>query len=281
MMFRYTLLWSVFLLLFCLSSTLIFSDQPTTILTTVVIETFEEDPNRGWGEATTRWFARGSKFTTREYAENTDEVIGIYPKTASVEAYPTALFGIKSDKNEFGEPRKVLGIMGKFDRKGYNYVEIIPGKPADANTKEEDIIYEDINTGTKWVHSPITIPGRVNHFDIWVWGSNYDYYLDAHFQDYRGMVHSFRMGDLKYAGWRLLRVVVPGSIPQSEPYIPRFKPLLFTKFVIWSRPHERVSGFYVYFDEMKVLTDIYEGRFDGDDLADLETTKEIWGSESQ
>jgi hypothetical protein len=257
-----------------------FAQNHTTILTTAVLETFEENPTREWGEATTRWFARGSKFTAKEYNQ-AGEIVGIYPKVASAEAYPTALFGIKSDQNEFGEPRKVLGIQGSFDRKGYNYVEIIPGKPADASTDEEEIVYEDINTGTKWVHDPIKIPGRVYHFDIWVWGSNYDYYLDAHFQDYRGMVHSFRMGDLRYAGWRLLRVVIPGSIPQSEPYIPKFKPLTFTKFVLWTRAHERVSEFYIYIDEMKVLTDVYEGRFDGDDLADLERTADIWGAGSQ
>ena len=280
-MFRYTFLRGVVLLFFLLFSAIVFADTHTTILTTAVLESFEEDPNKGWGEATTRWIARGSKFISREYDENSGEVVGTYPKTASAEAYPTALFGIKSEKNEFGQPRKAFGIMGKFDRKGYNYLEIIPARLADENTKEEDIIYEDINTGAKWVHAPVKIPGRVQNFDLWVWGSNYDYYLDAHFQDYRGMVHSFRMGDLKYAGWRLLRTAIPGSIPQAEPYIPRFKPLVLTKFVLWTRPHERVDGFYIYLDELKVLTDVYEGRFDGDDLADIETTQDIWASGSR
>ncbi len=277
-MCRYVLLLGLLILLFF--PVLTFAEDHTTILTTAVLDTFEENPTKDLGDATTRWFARGSKFTTKEYNQ-AGELTAMFPKITSVEAFPTGLFGIKSDKNEFDQPRKVLGVKGSFDRKGYNYIEIIPGRPADAGTEEEDIVYEDINTGTKWVHAPINLPGRVNHLDIWVWGSNYDFYLDAHFQDYRGMVYSFRMGSLRYAGWRLLRVDIPGSIPQAEPYIPKFKPLLFTKLVLWTQAHERVSGFYIYFDEIRVLTDIYEGRFDGDDLADLERTENIWGSVSQ
>ena len=278
MMCRYVLLLGLLILLFF--PVLTFAEDHTTILTTEVLDTFEENPTKDLGDATTRWFARGSKFTTKEYNQ-AGELTAMFPKTTSVEAFPTGLFGIKSDKNEFDQPRKVLGVKGSFDRKGYNYIEIIPGRPADAGTEEEDIVYDDINTGTKWVHAPINLPGRVQHLDVWVWGSNYDFYLDAHFQDYRGMVYSFRMGSLRYAGWRLLRVDIPGSIPQAEPYIPKFKPLLFTKLVLWTQAHERVSGFYIYFDEIRVLTDIYEGRFDGDDLADLERTENIWGSVSQ
>ena len=89
------------------------------------------------------------------------------------------------------------------------------------------------------------------------------------------------MGYLHFPGWRLLRIALPPSIPQSEPYIPKFKPLLFTKFVLWTQTHERVSGFFTYLDEIRILTDVYEGRFDGDDLADLERTENIWGSASQ
>ena len=112
-------------------------------------------------------------------------------------------------------------------------------------------------------------------------GSNYDYYLDAHFRDYRGMVHTFRMGDLKYAGWRNLVIQIPKHVPQGEPYIPKLKPLEFTKFVLWTRPRERVDDFYVYLDHIKVITDIFVERFDGDDLADVDQTRKIWAAESE
>jgi len=268
---------TLFLFVACASA---FSEEQTTILTTEVIETFEANPTKNLGEATERWIARGSKFITREYNEE-GELVGTYPKITVVDAYPSALFGMKNDTNQFGEKRKVLGIMGKFDRKGYNYIEIIPASPADGNTPEEQVIYEDINTGIEWVHDPIDMPGKVQYFDVWVWGSNYDYYIDAHFLDYRGMTHTFRMGDLHYAGWKALRVAIPRHVPQSEPYIPKFQPLVFTKFVLWTRPHERVDEFFVYLDHVNVLSDVAEERFDGDDLADPELTEQVWGSKTR
>ena len=260
----------VLLLVFCLSAP---ADERAAILNSEVLENFDDNP-------TTRWMARGSKFTTVEYDENRNP-IGIFPKVAETASYPTSLFGFKNDKNDEGQDRKVLGIYGKFDRRGYNYVEIIPAKAADSSTAESDIVYEDINTGTKWAHAPLDIPGKVQYFDMWVWGSNYNYYLDAHFEDYRGLTYSFRLGNLNYAGWKNLRVIIPGYIPQSEPYIPKFKPLRFTKFVMWTRPEEPVSGFYLYIDHIKVLTDVYTDRFDGDDLANLDLTKQIWDSGSR
>ena len=269
----YTAAATLIVMLFLLCSSSLFSEERPAILNTVVLEDFDKDP-------LSRWIARGSKFTTRIYDAN-NKVVGIYPKVAEVATFPTSLFGFKGAKTANGDDRKVLGIMGKFDRNGYNYIEVLPVREADSNTDPSDVIYEDINTSKKWVHNPIQVPGRVEFFDMWVWGANYDYYLDAHFRDYRGIPHTFKMGDLKYAGWRNLRIVIPKSIPQAEPYIPKIKPLELTKFVLWTRPNERVSGFYLYLDQVKVLTDVYVDRFDGDDLADVDLTEKVWGSNSE
>ncbi len=262
--------------LFCLFfsallSVPVFSDQLAANLDAKVLESFDDDP-------TSRWIARGSKFTKKIYDEN-GNVVDMYPKIAEAPGFPAALRGI-GFKDLEGK-LKILGVKASFSRKGYNYIEIIPASPADAGTPEKDIIYEDISTGTKWIHAPIEIPGRVQYFDMWVWGSNHNYTLYAHFEDYRGIGHSFRMGDLTYPGWKNLRVVMPASIPQSTRYLPKFKSLVFTKFVIWTTPNEKVDEFYVYFDHLKVLTDMFQTRFDGDELVSPDLLEQVWGASSE
>jgi hypothetical protein len=126
--------------------------------------------------------------------------------------------------------------------------------------------------------NPNILPGRIKVFDVWVRGSNYNYYLEAHFEDSWGMPHVLKMGNLNYRGWKNLSVNFPTSIRQSSNYLPRFRPLKFVKFVLWTQPSEQVGEFYVYFDHVKILTDIFEERFDGDTLADPEFTKNLWGT---
>jgi len=260
---------SVFLLL--LLSLSAFSEELATNLDARVLESFDDDP-------TSRWIVRGSKFTRIVYDEN-DQVVEVYPKVAEVPGYPAALHGI-GFKDEEGA-LKVLGIKGSFTRKGYNYVEIIPAREADAATPEEEIIYEDVTTGKRWVHAPLELPGRVQYFDAWVWGSNHEYEVYAHFEDHRGVDHEFRMGSLNYPGWKNLRTIIPGTVPMSTRYLPKFKPLTFTKFVVWTSPAEVVEEFYVYFDHVKVLTDLFEARFDGDDLVSPALLEQVWGSDAE
>jgi len=115
-----------------------------------VIESFDDAP-------TTRWIARGSKFTTVEYDEN-GQPTRIFPVLEDVPGYPQALFGRSLDKPDRG----VLGMWGKFDRKGYNFIELIPATEAPADADDSQIMYEDLQDGTRWVHAPIDLPGRIS-----------------------------------------------------------------------------------------------------------------------
>jgi len=42
-------------------------------------------------------------------------------------------------------------------------------------------------------------------------------------------------------------------------------------------PTERVDNFFIYFNQLKVLTDTFETLFDGNDLADPVRVQELWG----
>ncbi|MBN1835460.1 MAG: flagellar filament outer layer protein FlaA [Spirochaetales bacterium] len=175
-----------------------------------------------------------------------------------VEAWPESLFG----KNKDGEELAVLGLHGKFLRKGYNYVEIVPGT----------------GEGDNFEPKPIPIPGRAHYLDLWVWGSNHAYLLEAHVRDFQGIDHVLPIGSIQFTGWKNLQVKVPGSIPQAWQYLPRRQGLDLTKLVLWTQPIEKVDDFYLYIDQIKVTTDVFETFFDGFNLTEAEKLQEIWGT---
>jgi len=245
------------LLLFLCTFSLM-ADERTRAFESKVLDNFDDDT------VNTSWVVRGSKFITEGY-----------PKKAKVNAWPDALHG---KRVEDPAAYNCLGITAQFDRQGYNYLEVIPSAKGTAETTDAEAIFID-EDGTKWVSSPINLYGRVDSIDLWVWGSNYNYYLEVHVEDYLGTVHVLPLGDLLYAGWKNLYTSIPMSIPQAESYIPSLKTLKIVKFMVWTRPNERVTQFYIYFDYLKILADMFESSFDGDDLEDPKKLEEVWGTE--
>lgn len=245
----------IFLLLFLLTFNT-FGDEGTVSYESYVFEDFDENPLN-------RWIIRGSKFSAEGY-----------PKLAMVKTWPQALWGKKPESTE----HYALGIKGSFDRGGYNYIEIIPAQEAPAGTETSKIIHSDAG-GKNWVHNPINFKGRSKSFDIWVWGSNHNFYIEVYLQDFNGTIYRLPLGDLNYIGWKNLSIEIPPSIPQAEKYVPSLHPLKFIKLMVWTRPGEIVDGFYIYLDQIKILTDLFESRYDGDELEDPEFLDEIWGTD--
>lgn len=231
-------------LLFFFTAALLLADQTSVNVLSVVLDDFDK-PDKSL------WIVQGSKYITSGY-----------PQLSFLKTWPDTLYGRNKDNKEL----YVLGVHGKFDRQGYNYIEIIPAAK---------------DSGGKLVPSPMQMPGRAQSLDLWVWGANYDYYLEVHVRDYSGVDHSLNLGSLKYAGWKNLSVSIPASVPQSRNYIPSFQGLEITEFVVWTRPNEKVDDFYIFLDQIKVLSDMFESRFDGDNLADIETLNELWKAGAQ
>ena len=222
------------------AATLATADENTQTITSRNLATFDDPATAG------NWIVQGSKYATKDY-----------PQMQVVRAWPEALYG----KNKDNKPLFSLGVHAKFDRKAYNYIEIIPA--------EKD-------SSGKLVPTPIPIPGRVRSIDMWVWGANYNYTLDLHLRDYQGVDHVIHMGSLRFAGWRDLVGTISTAIPQSRTYIPRFEGLELTELVIWTAPDERVDDYYFFVDEINCITDLFETKFDGDDLADPATLNNLW-----
>jgi hypothetical protein len=265
----------ILLLTFLLASPVL-AQEKTVNLTSHVIESFDNPENPEEAEwASSEWLINASKFAT-EVTDEDGNVVRELPESTYVESWPEALFG----RNAEGRELRVFGIHGRFDRQGYNYIELIPAILEDGELVPR---HPDITTdaGDFIPGNEITLPGETRRLDLWVWGSNYDYYLDVHLRDYRGVVHALRLGDIDYTGWRNLSVNIPTYIPQTGGYITGggfLKELKLVKLVLWTRPHERVNDFYVYFDHIKSLSDMFVTRFDGDILAEKDRIQEIWNS---
>lgn len=226
-----------------------YADDVAQRLESIVVDSFDDPATRTWVENSTpmsearEWVVTGSKFATKEGDIQ-------YPRLAVVEGdgtFPEALFG----NNPTKLPLKSLGIYAKFDRKGYNYFELYPVKKDDKGNV---------------VPSPIALPGITKVIDLWVWGSNFRTNLELHVRDYRGIPYILNGGSLDFAGWKNVEINVPSSIPQSQPYLPHYKGLQLTKIVVRTEPTERVDGFYIYFDQLKVLTDMHQNPYDGKSL---------------
>ncbi|MDR0718825.1 MAG: flagellar filament outer layer protein FlaA [Treponema sp.] len=234
-----------------------FGDEFTNDYEAIVLETFDGNTAHEWtvGSKTYQydfsWKLDASKFASKIDDEQ-------FPKLAYANSFPQALFGT----NREGKDLKSIGVWGKFDRRGYNWVDLYPV----SGEGDDEKAFE------------IPIPGRISYLDMWVWGANLNYYIEAYFRDYQGVVHNIYVGNIGFTGWKNMRARIPTSIRQSKRVLPRLEGLTFIKFRIWTTPLERVENFYVYFDQFKVLTDTFESFYDGDELADPDRVQEIWAS---
>jgi len=236
-----------------------FGDDVTNSFETRILETFngDDDAPYVWRTQTSRFSSpvRDANGQTRQDSNGNE---ARYPLLNYVEAWPIAAFGYNRD----GGTLRSLGVHGQFDRRGYNWIDLYPTLAGDS----ENTPYE------------IHIPGRVHNIDVWVWGANLRYYIEIYLRDYRGVVYPLRLGDISYRGWRNLRVNIPNNIAQARRTLPSYAGLSFVKFRIWTQPVERVDNFYVYFRQLKVLTDMFESLFDGNDLADPAHVERLWSS---
>ena len=256
---RHLRLAVILLVMFSFTVGSVFGSERPVDLLSVVIESFNGSTVREWSYAGRvfsydfDWAMDASRFATRDHDSP-------FPRKAYVEAYPMQLFGTNPNNLDL----RSLGIWGRFDRRGHNWIDIYPIVTGTGKDGEPPIPYE------------IPMPGRLRSLDMWVWGSNMNLYLEAYFRDHQGLIHTVEMGSLTFEGWRNLLVNIPHTIPQSKRISPRYAGLHFVKFRIWTAPHERVDNVFVYFNQMKVLTDTFESLFDGNDLADPENVRALW-----
>jgi len=259
----------IFIILLSLNS--VISTDYTKNIQSLVLEDFEmskenlKKPKRYWKIVPDRF----GRLNNRENGPSLQ-------KLAWVKAWPEAYFGNEGEfffgteqdaNNDIAKTRYTdiseycLALEIKFNRQGYNSVEIYP-----LEEYEKD----------KFRIKPIPFKGKVEQIDFWVWGANFDYFMEVVLMDYRGVEHRLNVGSIKHIGWKNFTLKLPNNIPQSIAQIPSTKVLSFVKFVIWTNPGEKVSGAHIYIDHIKYLTNVFEEIYDGYQLGSPKKIKEIW-----
>ncbi|MCX7678046.1 MAG: flagellar filament outer layer protein FlaA [Spirochaetes bacterium] len=166
--------------------------------------------------------------------------------------------GIKN--NEIDRVQKVYGLRFRFRYPGYNSVHIEP--PVNPQLSPSDEPNKKIRG--------IILPGKAKGISMWVHSRGHPYYLDCWIEDYENRVYILKMGKIDYVGWRPMKAYIPINIPQEVDTYPQTKFLKIVRFVLRADPNASVKDdVYVFFDQLKVLTDDFEVNFDGQDLDKL------------
>ncbi len=138
----------------------------------------------------------------------------------------------------------VLGVKASFFRRGNHEIYVQPIRP-------------------------LAVPGITKTINVWVVGRNFNHRLYVIVGDYFGNVNMLEMGTLNFSGWKELTVAVPPTIVQQDFHYNDRMGLQIMGFMIEPDLMETYGTYYVYFDGLRVLTDLFadESR-DPDDMVD-------------
>lgn len=229
---------------------------PQENLQSIVLEDFELSSD---GKPNRLWVAVPNRFGRKDNLESGESL----EKLSWVESWPETYFGkdgVLNEGNETKQYKHCLALYLAFNRQGYNYVELYPVQEKDG----------------KLYKTPIPFQGIVKQIDMWMWGANYQYDVEIVLIDYRGIEYRLPVGSLKHVGWKNYVIPIPNYISQTGQYILGDYQFALTKIVIWTNPKERVSGAYVYIDHIKYLTNIFDKRYDGYNLGQIDTVRNLW-----
>ena len=148
----------------------------------------------------------------------------------------------------------------------------------DANIKEPDIYVLGIKaeffgrTNTTIAIEPIrplAIPGITKTISVWVIGRNNNHKLSVVVEDNFGNRNYLPMGKLNFSGWKQITVAVPPTLEQHNPHYNNLTGIKILGFVIEPELTETYGSYFVYFDDLRVVTDLFaEENRDADDIPD-------------
>ena len=167
------------------------------------------------------------------------------------EGSPAAKDPLNDDDNQEMEDSRVLGVKVEFFRRGVNSFYINAARP-------------------------IAIEGVTKTVSVWVCGRNMDHQLWLLVQDYNGHNFEIWMGSLEFSGWKKITTAIPPTpdgehgIIQQSPYFGDRPGLRVVGFRVDCNPMEAQGSFYMYLDDLRAVTDLYDmENKDEDDMSDL------------
>lgn len=164
------------------------------------------------------------------------------------------------------EKKQCLGIHFKFKYPGYNSVAVIPPPEVQWDDPTKKVMTYDSRSGVEIQERAIELPGRAKGVSLWFHGRGNPYILECWVKDYKGDVHILKMGSLNFVGWRPLKAWIPTNVPQETMSYPQTRITKIVRFVIRGLPEAPSEDVYMFFDQIKVLTDVFEVNFDGQQL---------------
>ena len=183
------------------------------------------------------------------------------PRDLEVEPWSPTGLGLQKEK--------IMGVYFRFRYPGFNSIHFVPPKEVDWRTREPFLRPNAV--GELNHERGLQLPGRPKALSIWVQGRGHDYNLEVWVTDHTGGVHVLHLGSINFIGWRPMIVNIPITVPIPPKALPQVNIIRLTELVLRSRTdspyiREMISDTYVFFDQIKVLTDMYESFFEGLDL---------------
>lgn len=163
---------------------------------------------------------------------------------------PLAKELLEDADNQEMEDTKVFGVKTEFFRRGVNSFYITAARP-------------------------IPIEGVTKTVSVWVCGRNMGHQMWLLVQDYNGNNFEIWMGSLEFSGWKKLTTAIPPSpdgehgIIQQSVYHGDKPGLRIVGFRVDCNPMEAKGSFYMYLDDIRAVTDLYDiQNRDEDDMMD-------------
>ena len=146
---------------------------------------------------------------------------------------------------------KVLGVKVSFYRRGYNSFEVHATKA-------------------------LPVEGIAKTASVWVVGRSYPHTMKLIVEDFWGKRFELYVGKLNHSGWKLMTVAIPPQnsagktgIIQKDYHYGTSMGLKIVGFRVECDPEEAYGHYYIYFDDLRVVSDLYEvDMHDKDDMSD-------------
>ena len=116
---------------------------------------------------------------------------------------------------------------------------------------------------------PLPIEGICKTISVWVVGRNFNHVLKLLVEDQYGGQAQVTMGKLNFSGWKKLTVAIPSSLRQQDYHFSARAGIKVLGFIVETDPAESYGSYYIYFDDLRALTDLFpEESRDIDDMVD-------------